>query len=93
MKRVSSVLLVLLVLAALLAAAGCGQEQVTINKGKLLMLGNENIAFLEIQDGKPTGFSAELAGAIAERLGLELEVTTLPSRSCSHGSIAALAIS
>jgi hypothetical protein len=25
------------------------------------MMGNENMAFLEVVDGKPTGFSADLA--------------------------------
>jgi polar amino acid transport system substrate-binding protein len=78
MKRVLSTLFILLVLAAMLAAAGCGGEQVTIKPGKLLMMGNENIAFLEIAGGKPTGFSAELAADIAGRLGLSLEVTIKP---------------
>jgi polar amino acid transport system substrate-binding protein len=78
MKRTSPILLVVLTLAALVVAAGCGREQVTIEKGKLLMTGNENIAFLEVKDGRPGGFSAELAAEIAERLDLRLEVSTRP---------------
>jgi ABC-type amino acid transport substrate-binding protein len=78
MKRAGTSLVILLILTALLALAGCGQAQTTAGEGKLLMMGNENMAFLEIVDGQPTGFSADLAAQIADRLGRTLEVTIVP---------------
>jgi ABC-type amino acid transport substrate-binding protein len=78
MKRVTSTLVILLVLTALPALAACGQEQTTTWDAKLLMMGNENMAFLEIVDGSPTGFSADLAAEIADRLGRTLVVTIEP---------------
>ncbi len=78
MKRVSSTLVIMLVLAALTALAGCGQKQAAGGTAKLLMMGNENMAFLEIVSGSPTGFSANLAAEIADRLGRQLVVTIEP---------------
>ena len=78
MKRVSSTLVIMLVLAALTALAGCGQKQAAGGTAKLLMMGNENMAFLEIVSGSPTGFSADLAAEIADRLGRQLVVTIEP---------------
>ncbi len=78
MKRVSYLSLALLLTLSLTVTAGCGARGLTVEKGKLSMYGNENIGFLEIKNGKPTGFSAELAEAIAGRLGLELKVAILP---------------
>jgi len=77
-KKAFPIPVILLVLFLLLPVTGCSQQQVTIESGKLLMMGNENIAFLEIANGRPTGFSADLATAIAEHLGLKLEVTLEP---------------
>ena len=74
MKRVSTTILILLMLTALAALAGCGKQQTTGGDAKLRMIGNENMAFLEIVDGSPTGFSADLAAEIADRLGRTLEV-------------------
>ena len=78
MKKSLVLSFTLLLLATLLVSAGCGPQGLTIEGGKLKMYGNENAGFLEIKDGKPTGFSAELASAIAGRLGLELDVAILP---------------
>ena len=78
MKIATSTLVVLLALIALPALAGCGQKQTTAAEGKLLMMGNENMAFLQIVDGQPTGFSADLAAEIAARLDRTLEVTIEP---------------
>lgn len=78
MKKAVALSLALLILFALFAAAGCGSQGLTIEKGKLRMYGNENVGFLEIKGGKPTGFSADLAEAIAGKLGLKLEVALLP---------------
>jgi glutamine transport system substrate-binding protein len=78
MKKALTILAVLLGLTALPALAGCGQDQTAARADTLLMMGNENMAFLEIVDGSPTGFSADLAAEIAGRLGLTLEVTIKP---------------
>jgi ABC-type amino acid transport substrate-binding protein len=78
MKKALVLSLALLLPITLLAAAGCGEQGLTIEKGKLKMYGNENVGFLEMVNGKPTGFSAELAEAIAAKLGLQLDVALLP---------------
>jgi ABC-type amino acid transport substrate-binding protein len=78
MKKAVALSLALLILFALFATAGCTSQGLTIEKGKLKMYGNENVGFLEIKNGKPTGFSADLAEAIAGKLGLKLEVALLP---------------
>lgn len=77
MKK-TTVLALSLLLPVALAVAGCQSRGLTVEKGILKMYGNENVGFLEIKEGKPTGFSAELAEAIAGKLGLELEVALLP---------------
>lgn len=77
MKKTLVLSLALLLLLAALAA-GCGSPGLTIEKGKLKMYGNENVGFLEVKNGKPVGFSAELAQAIATRLGLKLEIALMP---------------
>ncbi|MHB8895009.1 MAG: ABC transporter substrate-binding protein [Candidatus Geothermincolia bacterium] len=78
MKKTLVLSLALILLVAAFATAGCGPQGLTIEKGKLRMYGNENVGFLEINAGKPTGFSAELAQAIAGKVGLKLEVALLP---------------
>lgn len=79
MKKRLVLIPVLLVLAALLASAGCSEQGLTVDKGRLKMCGNENIGFLEYYEADELGgFSAELAEAIADRLDLELDVQLLP---------------
>jgi glutamine transport system substrate-binding protein len=78
MKKTMVLALSLLLLVALAAAAGCRSQGLTVEKGILKMYGNENVGFLEIEEGKPKGFSAELAEAIAGKLGLNLKVALLP---------------
>jgi ABC-type amino acid transport substrate-binding protein len=78
MKRASAALVVLFALATLLAASGCGQGETTAEDGPLRMMGNQNMAFLEVGDGAPSGFSADLAAEIADRLGRTLEITIKP---------------
>ena len=78
MKRASAALAAMLALTALLALTGCGEAATTAEDGPLRMMGNENMAFLEIVGGKPTGFSADLAAEIAARIGRKLEITTRP---------------
>jgi polar amino acid transport system substrate-binding protein len=78
MKKAAAWSLALLMLVAVLAAAGCAAQGVTVEKGILKMYGNENVGFLEVKNGKPTGFSADLAQAIAKKLNLKLDVALLP---------------
>jgi polar amino acid transport system substrate-binding protein len=76
MKRAISALLIVMILAALPALSGCGGKKiVTVRSGQLLMFGNVNTGFLEVDYGEAGGFSGELATEIAKRLGLTLNVT------------------
>lgn len=78
MKRTNLAYIFLLLVAVVSASAGCGGRQLTIESGKLSMMGDETIAFLTLRGGKPEGFSAELAAEIAKRLALDLEVALHP---------------
>jgi ABC-type amino acid transport substrate-binding protein len=78
MKKHFCLLLVLIAAVTIFDCTGCQQLGLTIQKGKLKMYGNENVGFLEIKDGRPTGFSADLAQAIAGKLGFKLDVALLP---------------
>lgn len=75
--------LLLIILTASMAVVGCGggtgdDGGQAAGAGKLRMVGNENMAFLEVGEGGFTGFSADLAAAIAERMGRTLEVRIAP---------------
>ena len=71
-------LVAFLVLAALVVAGCGGGGEQAAEQPPLRMVGNENMAFLETPGGVPTGFSADLAAAIAKHLGRKLEVTIRP---------------
>jgi polar amino acid transport system substrate-binding protein len=67
-----------LVLVALLAVpfvAGCGSSGYTIKEGKLLM-GSDTAypPFENMENNKAVGFDVDIAEAIADQLGLQLEV-------------------
>ncbi len=81
-------LMLALVLAATVLAAGCGEKKeepeeevtvTTIQDGKLLMGSDTTYPPFESigDDGKPEGFDIDVAEEIAERLGLELEVKSV----------------
>lgn len=78
MKKVFAIVLTVLMVATLLA--GCGSKSAnslnTVEKGKLIM--STNAAFppyeMTTDDGGFEGIDVEIAGAIAEKLGLELVV-------------------
>ncbi len=75
MKKIISMLLVLIMALALFA--GCSSnEGMTIEEGKLIM--STNAAFppyeMTTDDGGFEGIDVEIAGAIAEKLGLELVI-------------------
>ena len=72
MKKIISMLLVLVMALALFA--GCSsQGGMTMEDGKLIMATNAAFPPYEYKDGdKIVGIDAEIAGAIADKLGLEL---------------------
>ncbi len=73
-KAALSLLLVALV-AVPVVAAGCGSSGLTLTSGKLTMGSDTSYPPFESMEGTtPVGFDVELAGVIAEQMGLELEV-------------------
>lgn len=78
MKKVFAIVLTLLMVMALFA--GCGKSASsdlnTVEKGKLIMTTNAAFPPYEMvaDDGSFEGIDVEIAGAIAEKLGLELVV-------------------
>ena len=74
MKKITAIALVALLLVGILA--GCGSKGTqTVEKGKLIMATNAAFPPYEyIEDNKIVGIDAEIAGAIAEKLGLELQI-------------------
>jgi len=76
MKKFFSVALAVLMVCALFAGCGAEEGMNTIEKGKLIM--STNAAFppyeMVADDGSFEGIDVEVAGAIAEKLGLELEI-------------------
>ncbi len=73
MKRILALILVSLMLMSMLS--GCGQKKL-VEKGKLIM--STNAAFppyeMTTDDGGFAGIDVEIARAIADKLGLELEI-------------------
>jgi ABC-type amino acid transport substrate-binding protein len=77
-RRIVTILAVLAVAALLLS--GCGQEQSTIEKGKLLVGAymDAGAPLSVMEGGKPVGYSVDLCNEIAERMGLECEIVPTP---------------
>ena len=77
MKKTIALLLAALMICALFA--GCGSKEAsglkTVESGKLIMATNAAFPPYEyIEDNKVVGIDAEIAAAIAEKLGLELQI-------------------
>ncbi len=77
MKKIIALALALVMLSCLLA--GCGSKEAsglkTVESGKLIMATNAAFPPYEFIEGnKIVGIDAEIAGAIAEKLGLELQI-------------------
>ena len=78
MKKMIALTLAVLMVAALLA--GCGSSEAknglkTVEAGKLIMATNAAFPPYEYIEGNEiVGIDAEIAGAIAEKLGLELQI-------------------
>lgn len=67
--------LLLAVITATVMFAGCGKSSLTAEDGKLIMATNASFPPYEFKDGKSfAGIDVEIAGKIAEKLGLELEI-------------------
>ena len=74
MKKITAIALVALLLVGILAGCGAKGAQ-TVEKGKLIMATNAAFPPYEyVEDNKIVGIDAEIAGAIAEKLGLELQI-------------------
>ena len=87
------IIALVLALAMLLCFAGCGAKSVTtVEEGKLIMATNAYFQPYEYYDGdKIVGIDAEIAAAIAEKLGLELVIEDMAFDSIitavSEGSV------
>ena len=88
MKNLKKILAAVLALAMLLCFAGCGAKSNTLTMGT-------NAAFPPYEyvddDGNIVGIDAEIAAAIAEKLGMELEIKDMEFDSlitaCAGGSV------
>ena len=76
MKKYIALLLSVLMIAALFAGCGSSADSMTVEDGKLIM--STNAAFppyeMVADDGSFMGIDVEIAGAIADKLGLELVI-------------------
>ena len=76
MKKYIALLLSVLMVASLFAGCGASGSSMTVESGKLIM--STNAAFppyeMVADDGSFMGIDVEIAGAIAEKLGLELVI-------------------
>ena len=84
-KRLSAFLLVSLLI---LSCVGCGskEQSLTVSEGKLTMATNAHFPPYEYYEGdKIIGIDAEVAGKIAEKLGLELEIADIEFDSIVPG--------
>ena len=77
MKKIIAIVLAALMVCAMLAGCG-GKEEAglkTVEPGKLIMATNAAFPPYEFIEGNEiVGIDAEIAGAIAEKLGLELQI-------------------
>ena len=81
-------LLALAITAVLLAAClvGCGSSKMTVTEGKLIMATNAEFPPYEYYEGeKVVGIDAEIAEKIADKLGLEIEITDVSFDSIIPG--------
>ena len=77
MKKITAIVLAALMVCAMLAGCGAKEEAglKTVEAGKLIMATNAAFPPYEYIEGNEiVGIDAEIAGAIAEKLGLELQI-------------------
>ena len=94
MKNLKKILAAVLALCILLCFAGCGAKDTSSDaKAKLVMGTNAAFPPYEFVDdnGQIVGIDAEIAAAIAEKLGMELEIKDMEFDSlitaCSGGAV------
>lgn len=75
MKKLIKIACLVLALCLCLTCVGCGNKLATVEEGKLIMATNAYFQPYEYYEGdKIIGIDAEIAAAIAEKLGLELVI-------------------
>lgn len=75
MKNLARILSVILIVAMAVALGGCGKKSGTVEDGKLIMATNAAFPPYEFyQENKVVGIDAEIAAAIADKLGKELVI-------------------
>ena len=77
MKKITAIVLAALMVCAMLAGCGAKEEAglKTVESGKLIMATNAAFPPYEYIEGNEiVGIDAEIAGAIAQKLGLELQI-------------------
>ena len=80
MKNLKKLLAVACALALMLTFVGCGGSGMTVEDGKLIMATNAAFPPYEyVENGEYAGIDVEIAGLIAEELGLELEIVDIQS--------------
>lgn len=78
MKKTWRIIAAILMLAMLFSLGACGKKTSTVTKGVLTMATNAEFPPYEFHEGdKITGIDAEIAAAIADKLGLKLEITDM----------------
>lgn len=78
MKNLKKLLAVVCALALMLTFVGCGSNGMTVEDGKLIMATNAAFPPYEfVENGEYAGIDVEIAGLIAEELGLELEIADI----------------
>lgn len=86
MKNLKKILALALATVFVFSLAACGGSSLTVEEGKLIMATNASFPPYEYYDGdKIVGIDAEIAGLIAEKLGLELEIADVEFDSIIPG--------
>lgn len=76
MKKILALVMAVIVVAGIFALAGCGKDEGTDNK--LILATSADFPPYEYMDGSEyAGIDIEIAGLIAEKLGLELQVENM----------------
>ena len=87
MKNLKKILALALAVLFVFSLAACGKsDSLTVEEGKLIMATNASFPPYEFVEGeKIVGIDAEIAGLIAEKLGLELEIADIEFDSIIPG--------
>ena len=76
--KMKKILVLVLALLLVFALASCGKKAATVEKGYLIMATNAEFPPYEyIENNQIVGIDAEIAAAIAQKLGLELKIENM----------------